>query len=173
MDKDYNLGYGRELEALHISGARYLVIGGIAMVLHRHPRTTDDLDIIPDLEQSNLDKIVRVLNNFGYKPKLPYVTLEDFKDAEKRKLWITEKNMKAFCLVNSDVPPGTIDIMVSSPLNFEEAYKRKKVEKLPNGSEVPLASLEDLLKLKLQAGRIKDLADIVVLEKFILRRKDD
>ena len=165
--------YEKELTEISKAGIRYLVVGGIALFLHRHPRLTDDLDIIPDLEQENLAKLTNVLKDLGYKPKLPYVTIDDFKDQQKRKSWITEKHMKAFSLINDRlIPYNVIDLLIASPLNFEESYKRRHIENL-DGVEIPVASLEDLLTLKLEANRAKDFADIIVLQKFILRRKDD
>ncbi len=35
----------------------YVVIGGIALVLHGGIRTTEDLDIVPDPDQANLDRL--------------------------------------------------------------------------------------------------------------------
>lgn len=37
------------LKALNDSGVRYLVVGGIAVVMHGHLRTTADLDLVVDL----------------------------------------------------------------------------------------------------------------------------
>lgn len=128
--------YETELTEFSKTGIRYLVVGGIALVLHRHPRST-------------------------------------YENPEKRKVWITEKHMKAFSLINkAENPHKVIDVLVDSPLNFETAYKRRHKEKLDD-IEIPVASLEDLLTLKLKANRAKDFQDIIVLQKFILRRKDD
>ena len=174
MESDYEFGYGKEIEALHYAGVQYLVVGGAAMWFHRHPRTTDDLDIIPNLEDENLTKLVDVFRKLNYKPKLIHITLDDFKDPKKRAQWINEKYMKAFCLINDTNKPATkVDLLISTPLNFKEAYNRRRIERLSSGVEVPVASLEDMLVLKKHAGRAIDLPDILVLEKFILRRKDD
>lgn len=38
------------LSALNATGVRYLVVGGVAVVLHGHLRTTADLDLVVSLE---------------------------------------------------------------------------------------------------------------------------
>lgn len=45
--------YEEVLTELSKSGARYLVIGGVALGLSGYPRTTFDLDILPDLSGRN------------------------------------------------------------------------------------------------------------------------
>jgi len=173
MEYTPSFGYENELKALTNAGLRYLVIGGVALWLHRHPRQTNDLDILPGLEDNNMEILVDTLTKFGYTSKYPYVTLKDLKDPKKRNSWITEKNMKAFRVMNSNnEPSSSIDVMIADDINFEEAYKRRKIEVL-NDVDIPVASLEDLLALKLKAKRAKDLTDIMVLERFIARRKDD
>ncbi|HKG42920.1 MAG TPA: DUF6036 family nucleotidyltransferase [Gaiellaceae bacterium] len=39
----------------------YVVIGGIALVLHGGLRTTEDLDIVPDPDPANLDRLCQIL----------------------------------------------------------------------------------------------------------------
>ena len=42
------------LATLHESGARYLVVGGVAVVLQGHPRFTADLALVLALDISNV-----------------------------------------------------------------------------------------------------------------------
>jgi len=39
----------------------YVVIGGIAVVLHGGLRTTEDLDIVPNPDPANLDRLCQML----------------------------------------------------------------------------------------------------------------
>jgi hypothetical protein len=39
----------------------YVVIGGMALVLHGGMRATEDLDIVPDPDPANLDRLCRTL----------------------------------------------------------------------------------------------------------------
>ena len=44
----------RVLGALNSAGVRYLIVGGVAVVLHGHLRTTADLDLVVQLERDNV-----------------------------------------------------------------------------------------------------------------------
>ena len=156
--------YERELLALADSGARYLVIGAVAMGLNKYPRATFDLDIFPDLERNNLEKIIITLKQLGYKPKIP-VNLNELLDAEKRKEWNEKRNMKVFSFFNAKRPSDIVDLMIYEPINFNECFNRKKIVKL-KGKPVYVASIGDLLKMKEKAGRKRDLMDIKILKRI-------
>jgi predicted nucleotidyltransferase len=51
------------LAALNEAEVRYLVAGGVAVVLHGHLRTTADLDLIVDLHAENTAKVVTALES--------------------------------------------------------------------------------------------------------------
>lgn len=160
--------YEKELIALSNSGARYIIIGGIALGLSGYPRATFDLDILPELSEENLDKIIKTLQKLGYKPKVP-VNLEEIKDPKKRALWFKEKHMKVFSFFNPKEPINEIDLMIYYPLNFEECFKRRQNIKLKN-HEIYVASIEDLLELKKISMRPVDKADIEVLKKMLEKK---
>lgn len=65
----------RALQALNSAGVRYLVVGGVAVVLHGHLRTTADLDLVVQLERENVLKAVRALAGLGYRPRAPVAAL--------------------------------------------------------------------------------------------------
>jgi len=44
---------------------RYLVIGGHAVSLHAHPRTTKDIDVWLDPERANVARACAALRSFG------------------------------------------------------------------------------------------------------------
>jgi len=49
------------IKALNEAEVRYLVAGGLAVVAHGYLRFTADLDIILQLEKSNLDRALEAL----------------------------------------------------------------------------------------------------------------
>lgn len=49
------------LEALHGAGVRFVVIGGVAVGAHGYLRTTEDLDVVPDPDLENLDRLISLL----------------------------------------------------------------------------------------------------------------
>src|SRR5258708_4958157 len=143
---------------------RYVIVGGIAVILHGSPRLTADLDIIIDLEPVNAGQAIEVLQRAGFMAEIP-VDIRQFADENVRRSWITEKNMKALSLHDSEMPPTVIDLLAESPIAFEDLYQRAKLISL---DEVTLrvASIPDLIVLKRLSGRPEDLIDIAELEKI-------
>jgi len=59
---------------LNEKNVRYVVIGGIALVLHGVLRMTVDLDLIIDLEEENIDRFLSAMKSLGYNQKLMKLT---------------------------------------------------------------------------------------------------
>jgi hypothetical protein len=154
--------YDEILIELSKSNAKYLVIGGVAIILSGYFRTTVDLDIFPELSEENLEKIITVVEKFGYVPRVP-VKSRDLKNAEKRKDWIENKNMKVFSFIHPKEQLLTIDIMINPPIDFEEAYQRRQIVRIKD-VDINVASIDDLIKLKKIASREQDKVDIAKLE---------
>jgi hypothetical protein len=142
---------------------RYLVVGGLAMNLLGVPRATYDIDILIDMEDDNIKTLMGLMNEWGFKPKVP-VKVMDFADREKRDDWISRKNMKAFNLVNAKWALSEIDIIIDAPVAYAEARKRSKKISV-QGVSVPVVSIDDLIRMKRAAGREQDKADIRYLKK--------
>ncbi len=144
-------------------GVRYLVVGGLAMNLLGVPRVTYDIDILIDLEDDNIQTLMNLMKEWGFKPKVP-VNIMDFADRSKRDEWIATKNMKAFNLVNAKWALSEIDIIIDAPVAYAEARKRAKKISV-HGVSIPVISIDDLIKMKQAAGRELDKADIQYLKK--------
>ena len=91
---------------LNAARVRYLIAGGIAVNIHGYQRMTADLDLVVQLETTNLLNALRALSTLGYKPTLP-VKAEQFADAAMRQTWIETKNMKVFGMNSSQYPETT------------------------------------------------------------------
>jgi len=154
----------RVLVALSSAGARYLVVGGVAVVLHGHMRMTRDLDLVVDLEPENLRRTLEVLQELEYRPRAP-VGLLDFLDPARRRSWIDQKGMRVFSLWSSRLRATEIDLFAEAPFDFEAAAARA-VHVAVGEESVAVVSLEDLLALKLRAGRPVDLADVEALRRL-------
>lgn len=137
------------LERLTERGGRFVVVGGLAVVLHGHPRLTVDLDLVVDLEPEAARKSIAALLSLGLRPLAP-VDAMDFADREKRHAWIAEKGMRVFSLYDPD-DPLRIDLFVEAPLDFERLWSQARRFDL-GGLAVPVASIEDLIQMKRQAG---------------------
>ena len=149
-------------KALAEGDVRYLVVGGVAVVLHGYPRMTADLDLVLSLTSENVLRAVKVLSQIGFRPRPP-VPFKDFADAAKRREWIEDKGLTVFSLWSPEFPLTEIDCFVAEPFPFAEAYGRALSVPI-EGTQVWVVSLDDLISLKRAAGRPKDLDDIVKLQ---------
>jgi hypothetical protein len=70
-------------KVLNADGVRYVVVGGVAVVLHGHPRMTADIDLVVDLHPSEAKRAIRSLTGMGLRPRVP-VEPEAFADPERR-----------------------------------------------------------------------------------------
>jgi hypothetical protein len=151
----------RIFAALQAARVRYLVVGGVALVLHGHPRFTADLDLVLALDPPNVLAAVRALSELGYRPRAA-VDAERFADAETRRRWIEDKRMIVFTLWSPDLPATEVDLFAEEPFPFDEAYARAMRADLGE-VQATVASIADLIALKRRSGRPKDLGDVEVL----------
>ena len=101
----------RVLNSAHV---RYLIAGGLAVIAHGHVRLTKNVDLIVDLETSNLHRAIAALSGLGYRPVVP-VPFEDFADADKREEWIRDKNALVFMVFSDEHPTARTQRLTSDP----------------------------------------------------------
>lgn len=154
--------YESLFEEFNKRGVRYIVAGGFAVVLHGYPRLTVDLDLLVDLRQDEATKTIETLTSLGFRPRLP-VDPADFANPERRRQWIQERNLLVFSMFDPDDPLRMVDLFVDEPAPFEELWSRAVMLSL-GSTMVRVVSLEDLITMKREAGRPRDLDDVAALE---------
>ncbi|MBW1708119.1 MAG: nucleotidyl transferase AbiEii/AbiGii toxin family protein [Deltaproteobacteria bacterium] len=161
MELDFQRIFGE----LSGEGIDYVVIGGVAVNLHGIPRMTYDIDLMIFLNTENINKTVTKLENWGYSPRAP-VQPGDLADEQVRNSWIREKNMKAFSFHSAEQPVGEIDLLIDSPIAYENIKERAIIFDI-EGVKVPVISIPDLIELKLKSGRKQDLSDVEHLRSLL------
>ena len=161
------LDYLAIFKRLNEKRIKYIVVGGIAVNLYGIPRMTYDTDLIVDMQDRNLKAFLTLLKDWGFRPKLP-VNIMEFAKSEKRRDWIKNRNMKAFCLINPEWAMSEIDIVINTPINYKKASKNIKHIVLQNVS-IPTISINDLIKMKKSSNRQQDKTDI----RYLKRLKDE
>ena len=134
---------------------KYLVIGGYAVSIHGHPRSTKDIDVCIEMSGKNASKMVQVINDFGFSSLK--LNKEDF--------------LKKDSITQLGFPPLRIDILNDlDGVPFEEAWQNKKIVSFEN---VPINFIgyNDLIIVKQKAGRPQDIADVDKLTKRNKKRK--
>lgn len=149
------------LAALSSAGVRFVVVGGVAVVLHGCPRLTADLDLAIDLSVGQPERALEALSGLGLVPRLP-VDMQDFADPQTRRSWIEERGLTVFSLWDPDNPLLQVDVFAESPLPFDEMWGRAREVRL-GGVSIRIASIDDLVTMKLAAGRPQDMADVDAL----------
>ena len=157
--------YEKIFDTLNRHGVRYLVVGGIAVVLYGAQRITFDLDIVVKLDAENTARLAKAADEAGLIPRVP-VKIEQLGDENIRKRWIEEKGVVVFSLVTRAIPTRVVDIFVYEPFDFEKAYKERTDVKVGDAL-VPLVPIETLVRLKKEVARFKDLADVEAIEKLM------
>lgn len=140
----------------------YLVVGGVAIVLHGVVRMTADLDLMVALNEENLLRFVQLMKEAGFQPRIP-VKPEDLANPELREEWLNEKGMRVFSFYNPQEMISLIDVFVHEPLPYREMRSRAEFKQLDEIT-IPVASVRDLILLKKLAGRPQDIEDIKALE---------
>lgn len=159
------------LAALEAADVRSIVVGGVAVVLHGHPRLTVDLDLVLDLAPDNVAAALEVLADQGFVPRLP-VTAEGFADPATRAGWVADRALTVFSLHDPGNPLREVDLFAEEPLPFDELWADSQVVEVA-GIGVRVASVDHLITLKRRAGRPQDLADIDALERLQRERGVD
>ena len=154
--------------ALNAARARYVVVGGLATVLHGYARLTADIDMIVDLDPIEVKKTLTAMTALGLRPRAPVDPLA-FADEAVRRSWVVEKKMAVFSFCDPAVPMREVDLFVEHPIPFAELWTRSELVTLQQ-TTVRIASIEDLIAMKRIAGRPEDLQDIEALEAIRAQR---
>ena len=140
----------RDLDrALAERGLRWYVFGAQAVVAHGRPRATADVDVAIEVGGSTAFEIVEHLGRHGFDLRFP------LDGSREPKLLPMVHRATAMPL----------DVVITTSGLHEEFLARAKRSNL-GGVEVPVVSAEDLVAMKVLAGRRKDLEDVrgVLLE---------
>ncbi|MCM8766064.1 MAG: hypothetical protein NC920_04385 [Candidatus Omnitrophica bacterium] len=160
------LDYLAIFKKLNNEKIKYIVVGGVAVNFWGVPRMTYDIDLLLYLEENNLVKFLSLMRRWGFKPKLP-VEIMDFADKKKREDWIKNKNMKAFTFINPNWAISEIDIVINTPVDYEEAVRNIKYILLQD-VRIPVIDIKDLIKMKEKSNRLQDKRDIERLKRIII-----
>ena len=129
---------------LNKSKIEYLIVGGYAVGLHGYPRYTGDIDIWIKTNEANSEKMVKILNEFGFNSY--DIKKEDF--------------LKLDNVIQLGYPPYRIDLIMSiDGVTFDECYANR-VKKEIDEIEIDFIGYDDLIKNKRASGREKDINDI-------------
>lgn len=131
---------------LNDAGARYMIVGGFAIMYAGYGRTTGDVDLLFDTELANEAKVYRCLES------LPDKAVLQLQPGEVGKYVVVR--------VADEI---VVDLMKSaSGIDYEEASKDVVIRTV-QGVPIPFASPRLLWRMKKNTHREKDAADLLFL----------
>jgi len=141
------------LEALNERGVRFVVIGGVAVGAHGYPRATADLDLVPDPDPENLDRLVGALDSL--ETTLPTVGGRAFDSASDAGVIRRGGN------VTADTRFGGLDVVqLADGVPPFSTLSADAVDSELLGVPVKVCSLRRLREMKEAQGRTQDKADL-------------
>lgn len=159
----------RILHQLDEHRVRYVVIGGLAVQAHGHPRTTQDIDVIVAVDSDNAHALSSALQALGAQLRGVDADLAGIDPLDPDVL-ATGAN---FTLTTDH---GWLDLfapdLVPGAPSFQE-LQDDALEVELRGLHVPVASLQHLFAMKRAAGRPHDLTDVEALEQIQALAADD
>lgn len=147
---------------------KYVLVGGMALNILGSMRSTADMDILVEMSDQNLKKVIKVLTKNGYKVKHP-VDPMDLADQVTRRDWIQNKHIKAFNFYK-DRELKEVDIIIETPVSYEKARKTAMTIKCGRLT-LPVISLEHLITMKKKSNRPVDKLDIEDLKRIKMLRE--
>jgi hypothetical protein len=143
------------LEVLTGAGVSFILIGGLALGAHGEVRATKDLDIVPEPDRENFERLVEVLDRLDY--EIP--GMNEFNPNE-----VVQPTVDALEAGGSWVLAtryGRLDILqfVDPELDYERLAAGAMWTEV-FGQRVRVCGYEDLVAMKEAAGRPQDAVDL-------------
>jgi hypothetical protein len=149
-----------QLTSLLVALARpeidFVVVGGVATVVHALPRFTRDLDICYSTDTANLERLGSLLVSLDAKLRGVDADLPFVPDA---------RTLRRTSILTLTTRAGELDLLVDPPGSPGYAALRRRAEVIElDETPVRVASIEDLIAMKRAAGRPQDQIDVEALE---------
>ena len=148
------------LRALHDAGVRHIIIGGFAVNAHGVIRPSKDLDIVPDPDPANLQRLAALLSELDAR----HVGLGDFRPEEFPFDPTRPGDLQQGANFRLETRLGDLDIMqwvagIDADPVYDELAKESLEGEL-DGIPLRVCSLGHLIAMKRAAGRPRDLDDL-------------
>jgi len=131
-------------------GVDYVIVGGLAVILHGYPRLTNDIDFFVNPSKENVEKIKNALMGIFNDN-----SIEDIKPTD----------IEEYAVIRYATPEGFyLDFIgqIGEVFKFHDVKEGVEFFEIEN-IKVPVCSVEKLLKLKEKSSRPIDQQDVIFL----------
>jgi hypothetical protein len=155
------------LRVLDEHGVRYVLIGGLAAVLHGAPHVTTDVDVVPEDGRANLERLSAALRDLDAR-------IRATGEPEGIPFDHSAESLSRVRVWNLQTSKGDLDITFEpSGTRGYDDLRRDVVRMEVRGIDVPVASLADVVRSKEAAGRARDRAALPALRELLARQRRD
>jgi hypothetical protein len=149
------------LKALIFHEVDFILVGGVAAVLHGAPVSTFDLDIVPRKTDENLERLLAALQAIG----------AWYNDPAGRRIVPDAEKVRTLRVQRLLTDAGPLDVMASigQGLTYEDLIGKTQVYDVDNLS-VRVLDLATIILSKEQANRDKDRATLPILRRTLRLR---
>ena len=153
------------LRVLDRHGVRYVLVGGLAAVLHGAAHVTTDVDVVPEDAQANLERLSAALRELNAR-------IRTTGEADGIPFDHSAESLTRVRVWNLQTSMGDLDITFQpSGTRGYDDLRRDVVTMDIRGVEVPVASLADVVRSKEAAGRARDRAVLPALRELLARQR--
>ena len=144
---------------------RYVLVGGLAAVLHGAPHVTTHVDVAPEESKQNLERLSSALRELDARVR---VTGEP----DGVPLDPAPQSLARVRIWNLQTRLGDLDLTFepSGTAGYED-LQRDAVPMSIHGVVVPVASLADVIRSKEAAGRARDRSVLPVLRELLTKER--
>lgn len=158
---------GEILSVLEKHGVQFVLIGGLAAIVHGSPFPTEDLDFTPEASVENLTRLSDALREL-------HATVRAAEVDEPLPFSHDAASLGAVGVWNLHTPHGILDIsFVPTGTDGYPDLARDAVDTPIFGVVVKVASLADVIRSKQAANRLKDQRVLPTLREILARRLTD
>jgi hypothetical protein len=151
------------IDSFDAGKVKYALVGGFALALHGIVRATMDVDFVLSLKQGEYEAAEKALGKIGLQSRLP-IRAEDI--IKMRREYIENRNLIAWSFVDYKNPSRQVDILITRDLKDLQTQKVSV-----GGRKITVATLQELLAMKTEAGRPQDLIDIKNIQAKLNEKK--
>lgn len=142
------------INILNKKKAKYVLVGGMAVIIHGVNRTTKDMDLFYSGDLENCRLVLESINEFGF--RYLNLTIDDLLDKS------------GYLQLGNE--PVRIDLFCDLPgIDFGTVYQ-KSVSYKEDDFEVMVIHINHLIRNKEEVGRFQDKWDVSKLKKLIKKK---
>lgn len=151
------------LRTLNEREVEFIVVGGVAAVLHGAPVSTFDLDVVHSRDKDNIARLLEALKELD----------AYYRTSPERRLKPIESHLSSSRHQLLTTRLGPLDLLgeIGAGRGYEDLLPESAVVQAGEGLKVRILDLQSLIKIKEDLGQEKDRAVIPILRRALEQKR--